>query len=213
MTAVDSLIELFHRVGASRGAAVLLGADELSRWPDEAVSAMKSQRLIVRTGPAVTTVCTGCELGCVMPVHSLPVKTGVPTSFIVCDKRNDTNRVFVSPESLTQFKCSAELISGFVATSLGMNLKPKHKKDSERWEIGMAFGEKRSQMLCLEADSGVALNLVAGNSKIPLAELIGFQESTYLLDNGMVRRLVDASTIADGRYTPPHSGRPVQPRA
>jgi hypothetical protein len=205
MTAADALVELFNRIGASGGMAILVNAEELRRWPKEAIAAMMSQKLMVKAGPADSAICPGCELQCVMPVHNLASKTGASSSFILCDKRDDTNRVFVSPERLIQFQCSPGLISGFVATSLGMGLSPKHKTDPERWEIGMALGDKRSQMLCLGVDG--ALNLIAGNNKIPLADLVEFQDGKYLLDNVMVRRLVDASTTADERYTKSNARR------
>jgi hypothetical protein len=199
MTAADALVELFNRIGASRGMAFLVNAEELRRWPNEAVAAMSFQKLIVKAGLACSAICPGCELQCVMPAHNLASKTGVSSSFILCDKRDDTNRVFVSPESLIQFQCSPDLISGFVATSLGMKLPSKRKGNSEKWEIGMALGDKRSQMLCLGVDG--ALNLIAGNNQIPLAELVEFQEGRYVVDDVMIRRLVDASTTADDRYT------------
>jgi hypothetical protein len=140
-----------------------------------------------------------------MPVHNLASKTGASSSFIVCDKRDDTNRVFVPSESLIQFQSSPDLISSFVATSLGVNLPSKRKADSEKWGIGMALGAKRSQMLCLGTDG--TLNLAAGNSKIPLADLVEFQDGKYLLDKVMVRRLVDASNTADERYTKSNARR------
>jgi hypothetical protein len=166
---------------------------------------MRSQKLIVKASPAESAICPGCELECLMPVHTLASNVGPSSSFIVCDKRDDTNRVFVPSESLIQVQSSPDLISGFVATSLGMGLPPKHKTDPERWEIGMALGDKRSQMLCLGVDG--ALNLIAGNNKIPLADLVEFQDGKYLLDNVMVRRLVDASTTADERYTKSNARR------
>jgi len=73
------------------------------------------------------------------------------------------------------------------------------------WEIGIASGDKRSQMLCLNADGG--LSLVAGCNAVPLAELIGYHDSGYALDGARVRQLVDASTTADNRYTPRNARR------
>jgi hypothetical protein len=60
-------------------------------------------------------------------------------------------------------------------------------------------------MLCLEAKG--ALALVAGNSRVPLAEFIGFHDGEYALDDAMVRRLVDDATTADERYTPSNARR------
>jgi hypothetical protein len=97
MTPIDPLFELLGRVGASQGNAVLLSAEELHQWPSAAVKAMKSQKLILKARPAKSASCPGCEENCVMPVHNLPAKGGASSSFIVCDKRSDINRVPVSP--------------------------------------------------------------------------------------------------------------------
>jgi hypothetical protein len=68
------------------------------------------------------------------------------------------------------------------------------------WEIGMATGDTRSQMLCLQA--GGELTLIAGDNKMPLAELVEFHDGRYSIDGAMIHRMVDAATTADNRYTP-----------
>jgi len=200
MTAIDALLELLGRVGACRDVAVLVSDEELLRWPRAAVKAMKSQKLIVRARPASSAICPGCESNCIMPVHALPATTGKPSSFIVCDKRNDINRVPVRAGSLIQWQSNADLVSGFVASSLGLRSPQKKTDSNERREIGMVCGDKRSQMLCLEASG--TLTLVVGSSKVPLAEFIEFQDGTYSLDAASIRRLADSATTADNRYTP-----------
>ena len=72
-------------------------------------------------------------------------------------------------------------------------------------EIGMATGDKRSQMLCLRADGELAL--VAGNSAVPLAELVGYRDGQYSVDGDMIRHLVDSATAANPRYTPSNAKR------
>jgi hypothetical protein len=119
MTPQDALIELLARVGARNGAAVLVSAEELSQWPAAAVAAMKSQKLLTRARPASSVVCPGCERECVMPVHTLPAGPRDPaSSFIVCDKRDDINRVPVSAERQKQWRCDADAVCGFIAASL-----------------------------------------------------------------------------------------------
>jgi hypothetical protein len=199
VTPETALIELLGRVGASQSIEVLVNNDELGQWPSTAVAAMKGQKLIVKACPTSSAICPGCERECVMPVYILPATSSPPVSFIVCDKRSDTNRVQVSGEQLIQWRCSAHAVCGFVAAILG--LRSSEKVVSEGlWEIGIAAGGKRSQMLCLQA--GGELTLVVGNNKVPLAELIEFHEGSYSLDGAMVSRLVDAATPADPRYTP-----------
>jgi hypothetical protein len=200
MKPVDVLIELLDRVGANQGAAVLLNNDELRQWPSEAVKAMQLQRLVVKARPAASAICPGCEQQCVMPVHTVPVTARSAVSFIVCDKRNDTNRVPVSADRLIQWQCNAELVCGFIAACLGLRRSDRKTANADLWEIGVASGNKRRQMLCLQADGG--LTLVVGGDRMPLAESIAFSDGQYSLDGAMIRRMVDAATTADNRYTP-----------
>ena len=205
MTAIDALLELLGRVGACRDTAVLVNDEELLQWPRAAVKAMKSQKLIVKARPASSAICPGCESNCVMPVHTLPATTSKPSSFIVCDKRSDINRVPVSPGRLIQWQCNADLVSGFVASSLGLRSPGRHTDSADRREIGIVCGDKRSQMLCLETSG--TLTLVVGNSKVPLAEFIEFHKGAYTLDAVHIRRLADSATTADDRYTPSNARR------
>lgn len=191
----DALIELLARVGAAQGGAVLISGEELSLWPDAAVAALKSQKVLAKARQAASVVCPGCERACVMPVHIPPAAR----AFIVCDKRDDINRVPVSTERLTQWRCNAEAVCGFVAKSLELRRSDQRPANGAVWNIGIARGDKRSQMLCLRADGGLAL--VAGDKAVPLAELVGFGGGEYSVDAAMIRELVDSATTADPRYT------------
>lgn len=201
MTPHDVLIELLARVGASDGAAVLVSEHELSQWPGAAVSTMKAQRLLTKARSASSAVCPECEEECVMPVHVLPSTKGTPSAFIVCGKRSDTDRVAVSVERLQQWQYSVDAVCSFVAASLGLRHGNKLRSASADFlEIGMATGDKRSQMLCLRVDGGLAL--VIGSNAMPLVDLVGFQDDAYSVDTVMVRQMVDAASTADPRYTP-----------
>lgn len=197
---MDVLIELLDRVGANQGAAILVTDDELRQWPSEAVKAIKSQKLVTRARPATSAICPGCEEQCVMPVHTPLAAAGSEASFIVCDKRCDINRVPVSASRLIHWQCNADLVCGFIAARLGLRRSDREAANADLWEIGVATGNKRSQMLCLQADGG--LTLVVGGNRVPLAELITFCDGQYSLDGDIIRRMVDAATTADNRYTP-----------
>jgi hypothetical protein len=120
MKPVDALVELWDRVGANHGAAVLVNDDELRQWPSEAVKTMQSQRIVAKARPAASAICPGCEHECVMPVHTVPATARSAVSFIVCDKRSDINRVPVSASRLIQWQCNADLVCRFIAASLGL---------------------------------------------------------------------------------------------
>lgn len=135
-----------------------------------------------------------------MPVHTPSTIAGGKVLFIVCDKRSDINRVSVSGSRLIQWQCNADLVCRFIAASLGLRRGGTQAAHADLWDIGIAAGDKRSQMLCLQADNG--LTLVVADIRMPLAELIAFCDGRYSLDGAIIRRMVDAATTADSRYTP-----------
>ncbi len=205
MKAIDALLELLERVNACRDTAVLVNDEDLLQWPKAAVKAMKSQKLIVKAHPSKSALCPGCERNCIIPVHTDISATGCSSSFVVCDKRSDINRVLIPAERLTQWQCNADLVCRFTSTSLSLRQPVKKANDNGRWEIGIVSGDKRSQMLCLEVSG--TLTLIAGGSKVPLAELIEYHDGAYMLDDVQIRRLVDSATTADDRYTPSDTRR------
>jgi hypothetical protein len=205
MTPQAALIELLARVGARNGAAVLVSDEDLKEWPSAAVAAMKSQKLLAKARPASSVVCPGCERECVMPVHTVPAGPLGPASFIVCDKRSDINRVRVPAALLTQWRCDAEAVAGFIAASLGIRRSVERPDSAALLKIGMVTGDKRSQMLCLQANSELAL--VATNDSVPLADVVSYREGEYALDGAVIRRLVDTAPTADPRYTPSNAKR------
>lgn len=205
MTPLEALEGLLARVGATRGAAALVSEEELSRWPAEAVRALKSQMLLSKATPARSVVCPGCEQQCAMPVHTVIGGTRPATSFTVCDKRDDINRVEVPAELLRQWRCGAETVGVFVAQCLGLRADRQRKPDSGLWELGLVRGKKRSQMVCLRANG--VMELVAGENALPLAELVRFGVDGYSVDGEVIGHLVDAATTGDSRYTPSNTRR------
>lgn len=208
MKAIDALLELLNRVGASQDRVVLVTNEELHQWPTVAIKAMKSQKLIVRTRPAASAVCPGCESQCVMPVHSLRATIGKPSSFIVCDKRSDINRIPIPADRLIQWQCNDDLLCGFVASCLALHHNTKRIDDAGRREIGIVIGNKRSQMMCVEARGTV--NLIIGHNTVPLAESIDFCDGEYSLNVKQIHQLVDSCTTADKRYTPSNARQEVR---
>lgn len=206
MTPQAALVELLARVGASQGTSALLSNHELNQWPDAAVAAMQNQRLLTKAQPATSALCPGCERDCVMPVQTRVHPSRGAVSFIDCDKRGDVSRVPVPVERLEQRRCTTDAVCGFIAASLGLRRSDQRRSTSADFlEIGMATGDKRSQMLCLRTDG--ELMLLAGGNMVPLAEFIVYDKNAYSVDGAMIRLLVDASTTADTRHTPSNAKR------
>lgn len=135
-----------------------------------------------------------------MPVYTLPAGNGRAVSFTVCDKRDDINRVPVSADRLRQWRCGIEAVGAFVAQSLGLRAGGQHKTESGLWELGLAMGRRRSQMVCLRANG--TLEIVAGQNAVPLTELVRIGAQGFSIDAEAIRQLVDAATAGDLRYTP-----------
>lgn len=201
MTPCAALGELLARVGARPGAAATVNTEELNQWPQAAVSALKLQGLLLKARPAQSVVCTGCEQECSMPVHTVQRANAPVASFVVCDKRSDTNRVAIAPARLALWRCDAKAVCGFVAASLGLQQTSVQPPDEGSLLIGVVRGKKRTQMLCLRVVQG-HLRLVAGADGLPLTDVIVFENSCFTLDQVAIRHMVDAATTADPRHTP-----------
>jgi hypothetical protein len=200
MTPEVALIELLGRVGARLGESVTVSTEDLSQWPTEAVAALKLQGVLLKARPAKNVVCPGCEQDCSMPVQTVTRANGSVTSFVVCDKRSDTNRVPVPAARLALWRCNAQAVCGFVAASLGLQQTTVQPSEAGLLPIGMARGNKRAQMLGLRVQDQLAL--VVGTNAMPLADVIGFENGGFTLDRPVIHQMVDAATTADPRHTP-----------
>jgi hypothetical protein len=207
MTPQAALIELLARVGA-QGGAVLVTASELAQWPAPAVAALKKQKLLTRSSPATSAVCPGCENECVMPVYNRARADGTVASFIVCDKRDDMSQVRLTADQLQQWRCDVPSVRQFVATSLDLRQSEQRTSSDTLVNIGMVRGEKHSQMLALRLQHDLALT--AGNSTIPLADLVSFEDGSFTVDAALVRQMVDTSPPADALHTPTIAKREVR---
>ena len=200
MTPQAALTELLGRIGARNGESVTISTEELNQWPTAAISALKSQGLLLKARPVKSVVCPGCEQECSMPVHTV-TRANVPAaSFVVCDKRSDINRVAIPAARLALWRSDAQVVSGFVAVSLGLQKTTVQPSEDRLLPIGMARGNKRTQMLCLRAQGH--LTLIAGAYAMPLADVVGFEKGGFTLDQTMISQFVDAATTADPRHTP-----------
>jgi hypothetical protein len=189
MTPQDALAELLARVGANRGATVFIGAQELVGWPAAAVAAMKAQKLLVKARPATTVVCPGCERQCVMPVHAPPAQARAARAFVVCDKRDDINRVNVPIGSLEQWQASGEAAAECVARLLALRQPGSGAVSAGRCEVGMFKGAKHAAHLVLLADGTLTLSL-AGHA-IALSDALEWKRDRIVIDRRMLSRCVD----------------------
>lgn len=196
MTPEAALVELLERVGAQRGAAIVVSDQELNEWPGDAVAAMKSHGLITKARPAASVVCTECERECVMPVHILSGSAHGPEAFIVCDKRSDINRVPVPISCLEQWQVSGPSVANLLASLLALHRSGAGDTSNGRWDIGMFKGAKHASHLVLLADGTLTLAL-AGHS-IALADVLTLEGNRFTVDKRTLNRLVDQPIAGAG---------------
>ncbi|OIQ76483.1 hypothetical protein GALL_418330 [mine drainage metagenome] len=204
---VNPLHVVLERLGCADPAkGAFFPWDEVKNWPAGALDGLVANGLLQPAQPAATIECDGCEENCIMPVTIYPAQDDKPgRAFITCDKRDDIWRVAVDFRRMGQWRCNTHAVCKFIADSLGLRRSDKRTNSPGLFEIGTATGDKRSQMLCLQANG--ELILVVGHNAVPLAELIEYHDGAYLLDGAMIRQLVDAATTADNRYTPSSAKR------
>ena len=124
-----------------------------------------------------------------MPVNTLKSESRNTSSFVVCDKRDDINRVPIAADQMVRWRCDANAVCKFIATSLGLRQSESKNGTANYWQIGMAAGDKRKQLLCLKAEA--VLTLAAGDRTMPLAVLVEYLSGKYSIDGAIIRQLVD----------------------
>lgn len=196
MTLQDVLGELLARVGASGGEPVFVGAQELSEWPAATVAVIKAQRLLVRARPTASVVCPGCEQACVMRVHVIPAQAGGARAFVICDKRDDINRVNVPVAHLEQWQATGEAVADWLACALDVTRSNCVTRTTARWEIGMFRGARYASHLVLLAEGELRLAL-AGHS-LRLVDALDAKDDRIIIDRRMLNRCVDRPIAGAG---------------
>jgi len=194
MTPQDALCELLARLGASKGAAVVISEEELSRWPAAAVTAMKSEKLLVKMRPATGVVCPGCERECSMPIHTRLGGSGLAASFVVCDKRDDINRIPIPDSMLRQWIASLGELAGSIARLLG--LTRAILVNGPRCEVGILRGRKHSSHVVLIADGTLSLH-IAGHV-VDLGSVLSVQNGAIRVDRPALERFADKPVAGAG---------------
>jgi hypothetical protein len=140
-------IEILRRLEAADPESLLLSADDLREWSDKTVRLLLELGLIRRASPSKTTACTGCEEGCLMPVHAVPAFENRPARFFVsCDKREDVGRVPVDPTDLNQFQVDINAVVRLLGRAFGSTQSPVEIRKDRLYHITNAIlaGKKRA---------------------------------------------------------------------
>lgn len=189
MTALDPLSLLLARLGASQGAPVFISAGELMGWPAATLTLLKAKGLLVKKRPAVSTVCSGCERECVMPVHVVADQSSGPVAFIVCDKRSDINRVAIPLGNLEQWQATIDAVAGLLATLLDLRRPLHHSPEGGPWQLGLLRGAKQSGHVKLLANG--ELTVAVGGHFLALSDVLELRRNQFIVDRRRLLRAVN----------------------
>lgn len=192
MTGQELFSQLIARLGANQGAPVVVSARELSCWPETTLTLLKANGLLVRTRPAVSTSCCGCERECVMPVHVIPNQSAAPAAFIVCDKRSDINRVAVSLADLDQWQTSVNAVADLLGVLLDLHRPLNHSTQAGAWHLGLLRGPKHAGYVKLLVNGELTISL-AGHF-LPLTDLLELRGNQFIVDRRRVFRALNNPT-------------------
>ncbi|MDA3914764.1 hypothetical protein [Oleiagrimonas sp.] len=190
------MIELLERLSARGGAAVRISEAELAAWPEDAIATMKAEDLLVQGRPSNTTTCPGCERSCTMPVHVMNDRSGVPAAFVVCDKREDINRVDVPLDELQAWQTSSGALAQKIQYLLGLPDSPVTQGDAGEWRLGVYRNRQRASHLALVNDGHLTLTL-AGHT-VALDEVLTLEGTQLQINRTTLDRFVARPAAGGG---------------
>ena len=195
LTAGEALTEVLARLGAARGQVVGFSADELQRWPAEAVAAFKAQGVLRPGKPAETAVCPGCERACVMPVqqrHRPGVSAAASAAFVVCDRRDDIGRVPLAPAHLERWRVDAQTLGDALAGLLGAGTCQPVPGAPGAYRLGVVAGAVDTAPMLLRFDDQGGMYLDVAGHAVDLASVLAFRAAKLVLEIRHLARCADA---------------------
>lgn len=167
----------------------MVSADELTRWPDAFVAALKTQGMLVKAMPAPSVVCPGCERACKMPVETPVDSKGVVWPFVMCDKRSDTGRVPVPVGLVERWKSSVESVAQGLATLLDAPVASAVDASGKVWAVGSVRGKVFHGRVSLIVDGELAIE-VSGR-RVPLVNALALIDGSLSLLADTLENMAD----------------------
>ena len=190
--------ELMALLRSSKDRRVVLCQDDVDQWSQSVTTAMKSQKLIVKAKSAKVIICSGCEEACLMPVETVMDFSGKAASFVVCDRRDDINRVAVSSDALQRWQCGLPQLSRLFCALLDLPYDQRFDYGCEYLKLGIVNGLKGRRWISLNTvDLTIEIN---GISK-QVEELLFFNDGHFLIDQTAIDTMINsASAGVSKRY-------------
>ena len=184
------LAELLERLRALKGGAVDVAPKDLRGWPDDVVAALLASGLLMPGKPADSIVCDGCNEACARPVHVVERPSGKSAAFILCDRRDDIDRVPVALDDLARWRVTVQSLADAMSGLLGSGKAIAHGGTGGGYRLGFVQGRKDRAMLHLRVDAQ-GLHLVLADHVLALQDALMLRDGCLALDQRLLARRVD----------------------
>lgn len=199
--ALETMLARISEPGARARTAIT--ADDVARWPHDAVQVLVAAGVLRASNAAASIVCYGCEERCLRQVIILPAEAAEPERAAwTCDLFSDKGPFVCTADSLQRWSMSRNALAKFIGRLLGLEIKSSDREARRvRYEPIRTGCERRS--LSVEfADSAVIL---IGSSRIPLLDVLEWTEAGIAVDRESLQVCINSSgdnQSGNKRYQP-----------
>jgi len=114
-------------------------AHEFIEWTQDVRATLIGSGLLARTTDALSQVCYGCELECVVQPRLVRVR-GVPRPMHYCEVRPDIGHVELEPEHLWTWMLQWNAVAAALGRGLGFDQAPEPLDRGRSWRLGTQGG-------------------------------------------------------------------------
>lgn len=201
------LVELLSRLRALRGGTVEVSAADLRGWSLDAMAALQAAGLLLPGPPAAGIVCDGCEEACWRPVHVVARAGDEAAAFVLCNRRDDIDRVPVALGELVQWRLTVQSLADALAGLLGGGATSAHGSAAGRYRLGFVQGKKQDRaVLHLRFDDDGPRLVLAGHL-LEVQDALVLRDGRLAFDQRLLARCVDAP--ADGAAAEPPESQEI----
>ena len=201
----ERLNHLFQCLASVKGGVLTISNAEVALWPVGLRTALVEAKLIRRDIFRHEVTCPGCEESCIRPILRTGSGKKMGGPFVVCDKREDINRVQLADTDLIGWSLDVFKLKDFVACSLRVPLSKQATTSDGLIPVATIHGKKQDRLVHLHFNNTV--ELVAGGDRMDLIDFVEFREKNLIVNLKMISKWIDSLPAGDTRHVPQSTRR------
>jgi hypothetical protein len=204
--ALETLLARTSEPGAQ--ARTEITADDVARWPHDAVQNLVAAGILRASNPATTIVCCGCEERCLRQIVILPAQAEEPRRAAwTCDLFSDKGPFIRTADALQRWSMSRSALAKFLGRSLGLEIRRSDREAKRVVYDPIRIGGERRALSVEFADGSI---ICVGSSRAPLLEVLEWTEAGITVDREALALCVRSSDdyqSGNKRYQPSTAAR------